>query len=467
MPRSFPFLLTVASMSLAACTVGPDYAEPKSTAAPEWVEPASSQPVDLAWWNSFGDAMLSSLVERALASAPDVRVAEARLAEARASRDAVYGGSGPQGGLNGSVTENQLSENGQLPVANIPGFDRRFSLFDLGFDASWELDLWGRQARERQSADAQADAALEAMHEARLRLAAEVARSYVDLRAGQEEVTLRKRLADAALGRADLASKLFESGELSRLDFDQTLSAAKASEAQVLQAEARTAAAAYRIAALLGVAPETIVPELMQPAFLPQTPTQIAAGLRSDLLERRPDVRKAERELAAATANVGVATADLFPRFSLFGSLGSQARNAGDLTSSDSVHFSVGPQFSWPIFSMGSIRARIRTADARADGAAASWEGTVASALADSESAINRQARAQAALAAMTGSLASQRGAHRLASQRFQSGEDSRIQWLSADSELAQAELAVSQSHTAALDAAIALYKALGGGWQQ
>ncbi len=178
-----------------------------------------------------------------------------------------------------------------------------------------------------------------------------------------------------------------------------------------------------------------------------------------------PNVRRAERELAAATAGIGVAKADMFPRFSLLGSFGTQARDTGDLTSSNSLRFVGGPQFSWPIFAAGRIRAQIRAADARADGAAAAWEGAVAGALADSESAINRYANAQAALGHAQSALESQRRTHQLAGQRFGAGEDSRGQWLAAQSELAQAELGALQAKSAALDAAIALNKALGGGW--
>ncbi|MBD3730957.1 MAG: efflux transporter outer membrane subunit, partial [Sphingomonadales bacterium] len=410
-PRLSPSLAAAIALplALAACTVGPDYAPPQTSVSPQWVEPASLDPVDLAWWENFNDPLLTRLVEQAIANAPEVRVAEARVAEARANRDAVYGGRAPQVQAKGSATENVLSKNGQIPIGNIPGFEREFPLYDLGFDASWEIDLWGRQTRQQQAANAQADAALEGRRDAQLRLAAEVARSYTDLRAAQRETALRRDIAVAAQGRADLADQLYTAGAGSRLDAEQARAAAASAAASVPQAEAQAASAAYRIAALLGAAPETLVPQLEAPAPLPQAPQVISVGLRSDLLQRRPDVRQAERQLAAATANIGVATADLFPRFSLLGSVGTQARAPGDLVSGDSLRLNIGPSFAWPIFSFGRIRAQIRAADARADGAAAAYEGAVAGALADSESAINRHARAQAALAQAQRALASQR----------------------------------------------------------
>ncbi len=452
-------------IALAGCTVGPDYAPPQSAAAPEWVEAANAGPVDLEWWNSFDDPLLSQLVEQAIANAPEVRVANARLAEARANRDAVYGGRFPQVNAGGAVTENVLSENGQLPISNIPGFEREFSLFDIGFDASWEIDLWGRQQREREGAQARAEAALEVRHETQLRLAAEVARSYVDLRAAQREVELRQRMSDNAAEQAKLVSLLFEAGDASKIEAEAARAAANNLAGQLPQARARAAAARYRIAALLGIAPEELPGELEATAPLPQPPFSISAGLRSELLERRPDVRRAERELAAATAGIGVAKADLFPRFSLLGSLGTQARNAGDMTSSDSLRFNAGPHFSWPIFSAGRIRAQVRAADARAEGAAAAWEGTVAGALADSEAAINRHANARIAYSYASDALESQRRMHSLARKRFDAGEDSRGRWLAAEVDLAQAELGMVQAQSASLDAAIALNKALGGGW--
>lgn len=464
-PLTLPLIALTAA--LAGCTVGPDYAPPKTSAAPEWVEQASLAPVDLEWWDQFHDPMLSSLVERAIASAPDARVAEARLAEARANRDATYGGRAPQGAVTGSATENVLSKNGQLPIASIPGFSRDFSLFDIGFDASWEIDLWGRQRRAEQAADARAGAALEAKRDVQLRLAAEVARSYTDLRSAQRQVALRQALAEDAQGRAQLAQQLYKAGDASRIDAEQAQAAASAAAAQVPQAQAQAAAAAYRIAALLGVPPEQVVPELEKPAPLPEAPRVINAGLRSGLLQRRPDVRRAERELAAATAGIGIAKADLFPRLTLMGSAGSQARSLGDIASGDSLRLGIGPSFSWPIFSFGRIRAQIRAADARADGAAAAWQGAVAGALADSEASINRHARAQEALDKARSALASQQEAARLARQRYEAGEDSRIQWLTAKSRLGEAELAATQAQSAALDASIALFKALGGGWDQ
>ena len=462
MYRSLPLLLL-----LAACTVGPDYHAPETKAAPGWLEAGAPGQVDLQWWDRFGDPQLSALVQRAVASSPDLKEAEARLAEARANREAVAGGRLPTVTAKGSGTENVLSNNGQLPIGNIPfpGFSRDFPLFDLGFDASWEIDLWGRRTRQMQAASARLESATYARRDVMLTLIAEVVRSYMDLRAAQ---------ADAATGEAQAASNAelarltrlrFTAGEASRLELDRSEAAAQASAAAVPNARAQANAAAYRIATLIGVAPEQVVPELQAPAPLPASPDTILVGLRSELLERRPDVRRAERELAAATADIGVATTDLFPRFSLFGSVGQQARDPADLFSGNSTRLQIGPSFSWPIFAGGTIRAQIRAADARADAAAARYEKAVVGALSDSEAAINRFLNARAAAADAAGSLAREQGAFALAQRRADRGEDDRLTLERARQSLLAAQQRDQQARAAQAQAATALFKALGGGW--
>jgi len=466
--RRFP-LLTLAL--LAGCTVGPDYqrpAAPGATAA-RWTEPADSGAIDPIWWRQFDDPQLTALIERALTSAPDVREAEARLREARASRDAAAGGALPALTAKGSVTENRLSNNGQIPLGQIPfpGFSRDLSLFDLGFDASWEIDLWGRQTRRVETATARADAAEAGRRDAMVMLSAEIARNYMDLRAAQADAASLAAIAAADADLSRLTRLRFDAGEASRLDRDTAESAARTSAAAVPDVRATASAAAYRIAALVGAPPEEIAPPLLAvPAPLPASPDTILVGIRSDLLERRPDIRRAERELAAATADIGVAKADLFPRVSLLGSIGQQARTAGDLPDSGSTRYQFGPALSWPIFAGGTIRANIRAADARSEAAAARYEKAVFGALSDSEAAINRFLAARTAQSEAAAAFAAQSSAYALADQRATRGEDDRLTLLRA----ARARLATQRAATAAsrakAQAAVALFKALGGGWR-
>jgi multidrug efflux system outer membrane protein len=452
---------------LPGCSVGPDYERPASPAtAATWLEGGAPGAVDQLWWHQFNDAQLTALIERALRSSPDLAEAEARLREARANRDAAAGGALPGVNATGSVTENELSRNGQIPVGSIPGFTRQFSLFDLGFDASWEIDLWGRQRRKIEAASARRAAAEASLDDVRVMLAAEIARNYLDLRAAQSQAAALEAAAGADAELARLTRLRFDAGEASRLDLDNAESTARTSASAVPEARSAATAAAYRIAVLVGAPPDAVVPELRTPAALPQSPDSILVGVRSDLLERRPDVRRAEREYAAATAEIGVAKADLFPRFSLFGTIGQQARNAGDLTSAASTRFQLGPSFSWPIFAAGTIRAQVRAADARADAAAARYEKAVLGALSDSEVAINRYLNARAGLAEAEGALAAQNASLRLSRQRAERGEDDRLALMRATRAQIGTERAAIAARQAEAQAAVALFKALGGGWQ-
>ena len=460
--RRLPLLL---ACTLGACTVGPNYHRPEVKAAPEWLEKGTPGPVDLRWWERFGDPQLTALVDRAVASSPDLAEARARLAEARANREAVQGGRLPTVAARGSGTENVVSENGQIPVAKIPAFPRSFSLFDLGFDASWELDFWGRRTRQLEGAAAREEGALLGQRDVMLTLIAEVARSYVDLRAAQADAAALGSAAAADAELARLGALRLRAGEISQLDQNKAEAAARASAAAVPDAKARAAAAAYRIATLAGSPPEQVVPALLAPAPLPVAPDTVLVGIRSELLTRRPDVGRAERDLAAATADIGVAKADLFPRFSLLGGLGQQAQNPADLLSTRSTRLQIGPSFSWPIFSGGTIRAQIRAADARAQAAAARYEKAVIAALSDSEAAINRFLNTGDALADADAALLREQGAFALAERRSRAGEDDRLALVRAREAVVAAQHRRDQAAAAKALAAVALYKALGGGW--
>lgn len=462
-----PVLLAPLALFGASCTtVGPDYAPPPVASSGDWLEPADARPIDPDWWTRFGDPQLTALVGRAVAGSPDLAEARARLAEARANRDAVLGRAAPQGELAGSATQNRLSENGQLPVSGIPGFDATFSLFDTGFDASWEVDFWGRRVREAQGALARVGAAEAGLDQALVVLTGEIARAYMDLRAAQAEGAAAERRAAAQGELARLEALRFAAGEGTRIEAGRAAGEANATARPVASARAEAASAAYRIAALVGEAPETVVPALLVPAPVPAAPETILSGLRPDLLRRRPDVRQAERELAAATADIGVATADLFPRFNLLAGIGLQSRTVERFTDEGSVRFSIGPAFSWPIFSGGTIRAQIRAANARGQAAAARYAGAVSAALADSEGAINRYLAAREAEGAARAALEDERVAFALDELRFAAGEDDRLALERARLALVEAERRADAAAGESARTAVATYKALGGAWQ-
>ena len=465
-----PFLLSTALMGLAlsGCAVGPDYAPPQVQAGDGWLEAAAAPgEVDARWWESYGDPMLTGLVEQALAGAPDIRVAQARLAEARAMREAAQGGRMPQVTASGSIQETRISENGQIPLGRIPGFQPEFPLVDLGFDASWEIDVWGATERQVQGAAAREDAARWSLQDARLSLAAEVTRAYVEFRAAQHQLEIAEQRVSAAQELAELSALLADAGEADARTANDAAANLESQRGARDQAGAAMMGAAYRIAALVGQVPDDVVPQLRASnAPVPAPPALIASGVRSELLERRPDIRRAERQLAAATADIGVATADLYPRFSLVGGIGTQAQQAGDLTDSGSLRYNFGPSFHWPIFSFGRIRAQIRAADARADGAVAAYEKAVLSALAESESAANRYAASLTAAEAAQAALAREEQTFVLAELRYGQGEDSRLALEQAKLKLAGARAALVDAQSARAIAATSFHKALGGGWQ-
>ncbi|MDD3799727.1 MAG: efflux transporter outer membrane subunit, partial [Novosphingobium sp.] len=465
-PHLRPILCAAApALLLAGCAVGPNYKPPQTAAVEaarqDWVEAGEAGPVDREWWTRFDDPAMTALVEKAMADAPDVREAEARLAEARAQRDAIFGGRFPAVQATGSAMKDTLSENGQLPLKQFAGFDRKFNLFDIGFDASWEIDFWGRRTRQLQGAKARVEAAEYGKREVLLNLAAETARAYIETRAAQAALDTAQSTADAAAELSRLTGLRFAAGDASQVDANRADTDARDAAAALAVARAALAANRYRLGMLAGVAPEQVDGLLGEQRPVPSAPATILTGVRSELLERRPDIRIAERQLAAATADIGVATADLFPRFSLAGSFGQQARTTGDLFSSDSFRMGVGPQFSWPIFAGGTLRAQLRAADARGQAAAARYDKAVLGALADSETAINRFLNTGHSLEQAETALAKEQDTLRLVQLMLSHGEVDRLALALARIAANQAETNARDARAAHASAAVALYKAL------
>jgi NodT family efflux transporter outer membrane factor (OMF) lipoprotein len=459
-------LSVVAMLLLAACAVGPNYSPPKTSPVDRWIADANTAPPDSTWWHSFNDPLLDQLIQRAASSNLDLKMADARLREARADRDAIAGRRWPQVEAEASVNRNAFSKNGPIPVQRIPGFQRDYNLYEAGFDASWEIDLWGHTARAVQAARARAQSAEDVRRDTLMRVLTEVARSYIDLRSAQQQLASVQADADAQADVAKLVADRFNAGEASRFDFVRADAQARTARAALPNLDADARASIYRLALLTGQSPETLTDQLLKRAPLPDSPTLVAAGLRSEVLRRRPDVRQAERVLAAATADVGVATAELFPRLSLVGSIGQESLTARNFSASDSTTFSVGPSLHWPIFAGGTLRANIRAADARADAAGAAYETAVLTALSDSETALNRYAAAERTLEDREVARQQTQTALMLARQRYRAGEDDLIVLLDAQSAYSTSEQQSIAAHAAVLSSLISLYKALGGGWE-
>lgn len=456
-----PLVLLMTAL-LCGCAVGPRYSAPKATAPDAWLEDAPAGSPPARWWETFHDAELNRLMTLAEAGSLDLAQAKARLAEARAATDAARGAALPAGAATASYSHNRLTQNGEIPISHIPGFRPDFSLFDGGFDASWEVDLWGRQRRAVQAARARAESAEADRRDTLLRLRAEVARRYFTLRADQAILESARADVEAQARTAELARRRFQGGEANRFDLDRSEAQARATAATVPGLEADTRDDAFAITQLLGRRPEELADELLRPAPLPQAPETIAVGLRSDMLRRRPDIAKAERDLAAATADTGAAVAALFPSLSLTGAIGQQSQSIGDLTLASSNRFQAGPSLSWPILQMGTLRAQVRAARARGDSAAARYQAAVLAALEDSESALNRFSRAIGTEREAQAALTAAREAETLARQRYAAGEDDLTPVLAAQSAADEAARSLSQARLGRDVSAVSLFKALG-----
>lgn len=457
------FLPSLLVMALAACAVGPDYRAPQTldanvTAAQD-AKYYSSQQFDAVWWQQFDDPTLNRLVDASLQGNRELRVAFARLKASRAIRDDVANDRFPV------VTSRASSEIGK---SQIPGqtTDRvNAERYDLGLDMAWEVDLFGRIQRQLEASDAQQGVAAADLQQLQVTLIAELADAYGQLRGAQ----LREKIALANLKNQQdsrgITRSLQEAGVGNQLDVVRADARLAAVEATVPQLQAEQVRARNRIATLLGQRPDQLAVDL-SPAQLPAIAKALPIGDPAQLLRRRPDIRSAERRLAAATAQIGVATADLFPRVSLSGFLGFTAARGSQIGSSAANAWGLGPSITWAAFDLGSVRAQIRAADADAEGALASYEQDVLLALEESENAFSDYAKRQQRLQALMRQSDSSRAAAALASIQYREGTADYLVLLDAERERLSAEDAQAQGETELYRGIVAIYKALGGGWQ-
>jgi multidrug efflux system outer membrane protein len=458
MNRSF---LLLAAALVAGCAVGPDYRAP-ATPTPDFIEaePAGvvQQPFEAAWWEQFGDPVLDALVERALAGDLDLKVAAARVSEARALLDAQRRARWPAASAEVSRDERHTQQ---------PGFTtERFKAesYEAGIATFWELDLFGRVRRGAQAAAADAEAAEADLRDAQVLVAAEVANTYLDLRGAQK----RLRVAQANLANQretlDLTRVRLDLGRGSELDVASAAARYSATEASIPPLVAAESIAAHRLAVLLGESPGALAGELA-PAELAPHLTTLAVDSPAALLRRRPDIRAAERDLAAATARIGVAKADLFPRLSLSGFIGFIAGDADQLGESPTRAWSLTPVLSWAGFDIG-VRARIVAAEARTEGALAAYELTVLRALEETENAFVTYGQERLRLVAVVEQASASRRAADLARIQYREGALDFLRLLDAERTQLAAEDEVAAAETDLNASVVAIYRALGGGWE-
>jgi multidrug efflux system outer membrane protein len=453
---------------LPGCTVGPDYHQPYLPSPSSWSSPmeggeTTAQPVDGAWWKTFQDPKLDSLILRAVQSNLVLRVAEARIREARAQRGVVASGEGPSIEVRSSYSRNRFSKNGFPPLP--PSAPLDYNLYAVGFDASWELDLFGGVRRAVESANAGIAAAEFGYDDVLRSLLGEVARNYIEARAFQRRLAITRENIQAQQRIVNLTLDRYHAGLTSELDLQQAeaLLATTTSQAPTFETGFRNAT--YRLDVLLGQPTGDVLNGLLEEAPIPARPPQVPVGLPSDLLLRRPDVRRAERELAAATARIGVAKADLFPRFSLTGDIGLVSLNVGDWWSAGSRFWSAGPIVSWPVFQSGRIRANVRVQEAREEQALAQYQQTVLIAFEDVDSALTAYAKEQIRRQSLVQSVQANKRALKLAEDLYRHGLTDFVRVLESQRGLYQAQDSLVQSDQFVALNLVALYKALGGGW--
>jgi NodT family efflux transporter outer membrane factor (OMF) lipoprotein len=451
--------------ALSGCVVGPDYRAPQLAVPAAFTnqmpEGVPGEEVEAAWWRGFQDETLNRLIAQALASNHDLRVATARLREARALRAETAFDRYPTATAQGSYTRQRLSE-AQAP----PRGDRDRELYDAGFDAFWELDLFGRVRRSIEALTANEEAVEASRRDVLVSLLAEVARHYLEMRGTQHRLEVARRNAANQRQTLELTRALLEAGRGTELDTSRAEAQLQATLASIPPLESATKAAMYRLGVLLGQPPTALEPQLSEPRPLPALPTRVALGRPEDLLRRRPDIRAAERTLAFETARLGVATADLFPRLTLAGSVALHATSLAGLGSGGSDTFAIGPGIFWAAFDLGRVRARIRAADARTEAALAQYEQRVLLALEEAENALVDFSRQEARRDALQAAAQASEKAVELARQRFQFGVADFLTVLDAERTLLTAQDQLADSDTRTATALVAVYKALGGGWE-
>lgn len=450
------------ALALAACTtVGPDHRSPLPGAPAQDGFAGARSPAFTGdeppgrWWSLFADPLLDRLVEEALAANTDLRVAAANLRQARAVLRETRAGRLPSTGISASAG-----------VGDQPGPGGVTDSYDVGFDVGYQLDLFGRIRRATEASRGDVEAVQAAFDVTRISVAAETARAYADACGAGRQLAVAEESVRIQERTLDLTRRLLAGGRGTALETSQAASLLETTRAQIPTLEAQRTTALYRLAVLTGRPPADFPREVAACAAPPSLARPVPVGNGATLLARRPDVRAAERELAAATARVGVATADLYPSIGIGGSVGSTAGSPGGLASGSGFRFSLGPLISWSFPNVAVARARIAQAEAGAEAALARFDGTWLGALEETESALTRYARQLDRLELLRRARAEAAEAARIARLRFQAGREPFQVVLEAERSIAQTDAAVAQAEAQLADTLVTLFLALGGGWQ-
>ena len=476
------FALGAAVLALSACAVGPDFQKPRPDVPANWsasssrIDPQAS--VEAAWWTSFGDPELTVLIGRAAAANLDLQQAALRIAEARAQRDAAASQALPSVNGNAAFTGTQFSTTttqGRLfnqfgnlgsaaPGTNI-SFPNPYGQYQLGFDASWEIDLFGHVRRNIEAANANAEAAAWDQRGAEVSLFGEVARAYLDLRGAQTQRAVTAQTIATLKELLGLARQRQGAGLSSDIDVSRAAAQVTAAEAALPGLDRQVSADINQLSRLLDLQPGALKTELGVAAPTSPAPAVVPVGLPSDLARRRPDIQAAEARLHAAVAQQGVALAELYPKVTLTASGGTQSESLTHLLDWASRFGVIEPQVQVPLFDAGRRKANVRLQDARAKEAALDYAKTVLGALHEVDDALVAYDAEQTRHAALAATVAENRTAVGLAMDRYRSGIGNFLDVLDVQRAQQQNELQLAQSGATAGADLVALYKALGGGW--
>ena len=471
--------LACCAAALAGCTVGPNYQRPATAVPPAYAEPNASAALadtDLAtWWRGFGDPELDRLVNRAVAQGLDVQTAAARIREARAREGAAGAAALPQVSANGSVTRQRISEKA-FPVppgtsggsgAGFAAPGTEFTTWRAGFDASWELDLFGKTRRSIEAARARTGAALWTRRDVQVSTAAEVANAYLTLRTLQQRIAVAEAEAARQQRFERLVGARVRGGLVTGEDLEQQRSGLASARAAIPPLRAQEEAQIHALGVLTGTTPEALGAELSAAAPLPPRLPQVPAGLPSDLLRRRPDIRAAERNLHAATADIGVATAYLYPRFSLSAAPALVSTALTSLIEWGSRSFTAGAAVDWPLFNGGRTRANIAVASAVQEQALIAYRKAILVALQDAEDALARLDNDRRQVASLEDALRTAARAEDIARTRYRGGLVTYSEVLQAQAGRLSLNSQLTEARGTQARDTVALFKALGGGWPE
>ena len=447
---------------LSGCaSVGPDYARPEVPVPANWTNaPAkSAMAQDLSrWWLQLGDPRLSDLIAQSLQASPDLRSAQAKLREARARRGLAGANQFPT--VNASLAENHSKSSAASGI----GLTR--ALYSAGFDAGWEPDIFGGARRAVEAAQADLEGSEASLRDTQVSLAAEVALNYVELRAFQARLAIARDNLASQTETLELTGWRAEAGLTSSLDVEQARTNREQTRALIPSLQSSLAQAEHRLAILLGQTPGALHDKLATPAPIPAAPDSVALGIPADTLRQRPDVRVAERKLAAETARIGEATAALYPGFKLSGSIGWEALSFGALGGGDSLTRSLLGSVAATIFDGGRIRQRIEIQNAIQEQALVNYEKTVLGALEEVENALVSYANSRRREQALREAADAAHNAVLMARHRYATGITDFQKVLDTERTLLTVQDSLKTTEAESISALIRLYKALGGGWQ-